>query len=238
MYGVWLSIVATTKQSSGRGKERLSRDAVARAAIGLADGEGLEALTVRRLATDLGVTPMALYWHFADKDALLDGVVEAMLAEVRIPAEEGGDAAWDARLRDVFEALLTVLAAHPATAELVKTRFLVNEPGCEITERVLGLLREAGFSAERSSQLAVYALLFMTGLVTGMPGLAVGTSEDEREQVVRTKWARLQALPPKRYPFIIDSSETLTDCAASEEWLSLGLDTLMAGIRGQAVATA
>jgi TetR/AcrR family transcriptional regulator, tetracycline repressor protein len=218
-----------------RTKERLSRAAVTRAAIALADAEGLEALTIRRLATELGVTPMALYWHFKDKDALHDGIVEAVLAEVRLPDEGGGS--WDVELRTVLDALLDALAAHPAIADLVKGRFLVSEPGCELTERVLSLLRAGGCSAERASQLAVYALLFMVGLVTGMPGQAIGASEEEREQAVRSKWAALQALPPKRYPSILDSAATLTDCAASDQWLALGMDTLLAGIRGQAATS-
>lgn len=216
----------------GRTKERLSRDVVTQAAVALADAEGLDALTIRRLATDLGVTPMALYWHFKDKDALLDGIAETVLAEVRRPEDASGT--WDEQLRALLDALLDALAAHPAVAELVKGRFLQNEPGCELTERVLSLLRDGGFTAERSSQLAVYALLFMVGLVTGMPGQEIGATDEEREQAVRTKWAKLQALPPQRYPRILDSADSLTDCAASDEWLSLGMDTLMAGIRGQA----
>jgi TetR/AcrR family tetracycline transcriptional repressor len=80
----------------------------------------------------------------------------------------------------------------------------------------------------------MYALLFMTSLVAEEPGLAVGSADEEREQEVRAKWAALQALPPKRFPTIIESAATLTDCAASEQWLGFGLDTLMAGIRGQA----
>ena len=233
MYGVWLSTMATKTRAAAPAKERLSRDAVARAGMALADSEGIDALTIRRLAGDLGVTPMALYWHFKDKDALLDGIAEEMLGEVRLPEGDADDESWDASLRELLDSLLDVLAAHPALAELVKRRMLLSDPGREITERVLDLLRTGGFSPERSSQLAVSALLFMTSLVTGMPGLAVGASEDEREEEVRAKWAALQALSPKRYPRILDSAESLTDCAASDEWLSLGMDTLMAGIRGQ-----
>lgn len=226
MYGVQLSTMSPTT------KERLSRDAVARAAIELVDAEGLDALTVRRLATGLGVTPMALYWHFKDKDALLDGVAEQLLAEVVLPAADG--AAWDVQLRATLEALLTGLAAHPAIAPMVKTRILLNDPGREIAERILRLLRDGGCTPEQASQLGVYSLLFMTSLVADEPGLAVGTPDEEREQEVRAKWAALQALSPKRFPTLIDSAETLTDCAASEQWLGFGLDTLMAGIRGQA----
>ncbi|WP_205471801.1 TetR/AcrR family transcriptional regulator [Nocardioides sp. SYSU D00038] len=214
-------------------KERLSRTTVAAAALGMADAEGLDAVTVRRLSATLGVTPMALYWHFKDKDALLDGVVEAILAEVRL-AEPDDEAPWDEQLREVLDALVAALAAHPAAADLVRTRVLGSEPGRVLTERVLTLLRRGGFSTERSSQLAVHALLFMIGLVSGLPGQAVGASEEEREQEVRTKWAMLQALPPKRYPHIVESAASLTDCGSSTEWFEVGMDTLMAGIRGQA----
>ncbi|GAA4711427.1 TetR/AcrR family transcriptional regulator [Nocardioides conyzicola] len=215
-------------------KVRLSRETVTQAAVALADTEGLEALTIRRLATDLGVTPMALYWHFKDKDALFDGIAEAVLAEVRLPEATDATAPWDAELRTLLDALLGALADHPAVADLVKGRFLQNEPGRQITERVLSLLRAGGFSPEQASQLAVYALLFMVGLITGMPGQAIGSSQEERDQQVRTKWAALQALPPKTYPCILDSADSLTDCSATEQWLELGMDTLMAGIRGRA----
>ena len=236
MYVVQLSTVtpsAPTRGTAASAKERLSRAAVARAAIALVDAEGLDALTVRRLATGLGVTPMALYWHFKDKDALLDGVVEQLLSEVEL-GDEDVTTPWDARLREALEALLAGLAAHPAAADLVKKRILLNDPGREIAERILRLLREGGCSPEQASQLGVYALLFLTSLVADEPGLAVGTPEDERDQQVRARWAALQALSPKRFPVLIDSAATLTDCDASQQWLDFGLETLMSGIRGQA----
>ncbi len=225
--------MSPTTAKTTAAKDRLSREAVARAAINLVDTEGLEALTVRRLATSIGVTPMALYWHFKDKDALLDGVVEQLLSEVILP-DDAASATWDERLRDVLDALLAGLAAHPAVAGLIKKRILLNDPGREIAERILRLLREGGYSPEQAAQLGVYSLLSMTSLVADEPGLAVGASEDEREQEVRARWAALQALSPKRFPILIDSAATLTDCTTSEQWLDLGLDTLMAGIRGQA----
>jgi TetR/AcrR family transcriptional regulator, tetracycline repressor protein len=228
-----LSTVVTRTQPAGRPKEKLSREAVARAALALTDSEGLDALTIRRLATTLEVTPMALYWHFKDKEALLDGVAEAVLAEMHLP-EAGGSAAWDDELRALLDALLGVLAAHPAVSEVLKTRILLNDPGREVTERVLGALRAGGFSAEQASQTAVYALHLLASLVIGLPGQAIGQTEEEREQQVRTKWAALQALSPKQFPNIIDCAASLTDCAESDEWFTLGMDTLMSGIRARA----
>lgn len=212
-----------------RVKERLSREAVTGRAIAVADDEGLEALTIRRLATDLGVTPMALYWHFQDKERLLDGVAERVLSEVDLPADDGS-VAWPARLRGVLDALLEVLVAHPAVVEVVKTRIMLSEPGQELTERALSLLREAGFSAERSAQLAHYMLTFMVGLVSGLPGLAVGVDDEAHEQRLRMKWATLQALPPKRFPRVIEAAGPLTDCGDAQAWFSRGLDMLVAGV--------
>jgi AcrR family transcriptional regulator len=212
-------------------KERLSRDTVTERALALADAEGIEAVTIRRLATDLGVTPMALYWHFADKERLLDGVAELVLSQVTLP-EDDETRPWDQRLREVLDRLLAVLAAHPAVTDVVKTRILLSEPGLELTERVLGLLRGAGFSAEQAAQQAIYALLFMTGLVTGEPGAVHGEEdEEERDARLRGKWAALQALSPKRYPHVLEAAVPLTSCDDPETWRTAGMDLLLAGLR-------
>src|SRR4051794_36991419 len=159
-------------------KERLSRDTVTERALAMADAEGIDALTIRRLATDLGVTPMALYWHFEDKERLLDGVAELVLSQVVLPPDDASRP-WDERLREVLDQLVGVLAAHPSVTDVVKTRILRSEAGLDLTERVLGLLRGAGFAPEQAAQQAVYALLFIVGLVTGEPGAMWGAEDDE-----------------------------------------------------------
>lgn len=211
-------------------KERLSRATVAGRALELADAEGIDALTIRRLATDLGVTPMALYWHFADKERLLDGVAERVLDEVSLPADDGS-AAWDVRLRAVLDELVRVLAAHPATTDVVKGRILASEPGVELTERVLGLFAAAGFSAERAAQLAVYCLVYIVGLVAGQPGTAIGREDEaSRDDRVRAKWAALQALSPARYPHVVAAAGPLTDCH-DDTYFPLAMDLLVNGLR-------
>jgi TetR/AcrR family tetracycline transcriptional repressor len=219
--------VATTRAT----KERLSRETVTERALALADAEGIDAVTIRRLATDLGVTPMALYWHFQDKERLLDGVSELVLSQIRLPADDE-ERPWEERLREVLDQLLAVLAAHPATTDVVKTRILQSEPGLQLTERALALLREGGFSAEQAAQRAVYALVFIVGLVTGEPGAMPGTEDrDAREERLRGKWAALQALSPKRYPHILEAAGPLTGCDDSDEWRAAGMDLLLRGLR-------
>ena len=218
--------MATTRAT----KERLSRETVTERALALADAEGIDAVTIRRLATDLGVTPMALYWHFQDKERLLDGVAELVLSQVELPPDDE-TRPWSERLRDVLDRVLAALAAHPSTTDVVKTRILLSEPGLQLTERVLGLLRGAGFSAEEASQRAVYALVFIVGLVTGEPGSMPWTEDAEaREERLRGKWAALQALSPKRYPHILEAAGPLTSCDDSAEWRAAGMDILVRGL--------
>ncbi len=211
-------------------KERLRRETLTERALALADAEGIDAVTIRRLATDLGVTPMALYWHFQDKERLLDGVAELVLSQMTLPPDDESRP-WDERLREVLDQLLAVLAAHPSTTDVVKTRILLSEPGLDLTERVLGLLRGAGFSAEESAQRAVNALVFIVGLVNGEPGAFPRGEDDEaRDARLRGKWASLQALSPKRYPHVVEASGPLTSCASSDAWRAAGMDLLLRGL--------
>ena len=89
-----------------------------------ADADGLEAVTIRRLAQDLGVTPMALYWHFADKDALLLAIAERLWDEAAaelgdVSDVQSGQAGW-AQLDEIVGAAVTVLRARPGCATLAR----------------------------------------------------------------------------------------------------------------------
>src|SRR3978361_2253941 len=92
-YDVQLSTVTPTKSAT---RPSLTREGVADRALALADADGLEAVTIRRLATELGVTPMALYWHFRTKEDLLEGLGDRVLDAVEVP-EASGDWAADIR---------------------------------------------------------------------------------------------------------------------------------------------
>jgi AcrR family transcriptional regulator len=90
-------------------RERLNRSKVVRAAIDLADQDGFEALTMRRLAERLSVVPMALYKHVADKDELLDAMVDLVFAEVQVPTAEG----WRPPMRIRAVSMRQALLRHP-----------------------------------------------------------------------------------------------------------------------------
>ena len=98
----------------------LTRDEVIDAALGIVDAAGLEALTMRRLAADLGVEAMSLYYHVPSKDVLLDWTVDRMRTELRLPDDVPGD--WADSLEAVFMEYRRVLTAHPNMLPLAARR--------------------------------------------------------------------------------------------------------------------
>jgi TetR/AcrR family transcriptional regulator, tetracycline repressor protein len=200
-------------------------------ALALIDAEGLDALTIRRLAVELGVTPMALYWHFSDKDELLDALAEHLFGQVQLSEPEAGP--WDRELRVALAAFMTVLRPHPAAAGLARARILSSRAGLALAERVLGLLDEAGFSAEEAAEIAGYLLAAVVTLVTAEPGVGNGGPDPEaRDAAVRARQATLLSLPPQQYPHVIASAAPLTFCANDDAYFARGLDLLVAGVRG------
>ena len=97
-------------------KSDLSRAAIVERALTVMDVEGPDAVTIRRIAQEFGVTPMALYWHVANKEELLAAMGDALLADVTPPPATGS---WSTQLRGVVEILIEHLSRHPAAAGLV-----------------------------------------------------------------------------------------------------------------------
>ena len=216
--------------SSTASRERLNRDTLAAGALALADHEGLEAVTIRRLATDNAVTPMALYWHFKDKDAVLDGIAEQIYASVILPAAT--DARWDDQLRDVLEAVLAAIRPHPLAAELLAPRVMKSYPGLVLSERVIGMLRRVGFSAQDATQVASFLLCSIVTLVTSEPGRPTPGSEEAQDDLQRAKRANLESLSPKQFPYLLESARFFLECDDEASYYTNGMDFLVAGVRG------
>lgn len=128
---------------------RLDRGAVVRAAIELADERGLGAVGVRQVAERLGVTPMALYRHVGGKDGLLDGVADALYAEIELPPPN--EDWWDG-LRLLAHSTRRVLLAHRWSVPLF-ARPLAGPHAQALGEALQDALRRAGFSARETDEL-------------------------------------------------------------------------------------
>ena len=208
----------------------LSRDRIVAAAIDVADRDGLESVTIRGLAQLHDVTPMALYRYFRDKDELLDGIAEGLIATVELPPLSREP--WRDQLRAVLQAVLAALRPHPALAGLVPTRFLDSEPGLAVAERTLELLHRAGLPRDKAAEISGYLLSGLVGMVIVEPGRHHGSDAEERDDAIRARMASLIALPPRRYPNVVEAAPSLAECASPDAYYSLGIDMLITGLVG------
>lgn len=211
--------------------ERLNPERVVNAAIALAEEEGLVAVTVRRLTRGLGVTPMAFYWHFRNKDELLDDMADAVLAHVEPSADRAMP--WADQLRGLLGSVLGVLHRFPVTASLVTHRTASSEAALDTTEALLDVLRRGGFTAEAATQVARHALATLANLAGGRAGVVVQEPGEPSTERIRARH-RLEALPRDRFPRLTEAAAPLTEGVAPDAHLCLGLDLLVAGV----VATA
>lgn len=139
----------------------LSRERVLQAAVGLADARGLGALTMRNLAEALGVEAMSLYYHVANKSALLDGVVDVVMSEIERavdhaeapPAEED----WKTAMRARILAAREVMLRHPWAPGVLDTRASTNPGVLRYFDAVVGVFRRGGFSYDLTHH-ALHAL--------------------------------------------------------------------------------
>jgi AcrR family transcriptional regulator len=128
----------------------LSRERVLHAALRLADAEGIESLSMRKLAQELGVQAMSLYNHVANKDDMLDGIVDIVVSKIEVPSLETD---WQTAMRRRATSAHAVLLRHPwATMPLV-SRVNVGPAMLRYVDATLGCLCEAGFSLERADQV-------------------------------------------------------------------------------------
>lgn len=135
-------------------RSRLSKERVLGTAITVADEGGIAALTIRSLAQELGVKPMSVYHYVANKEAILDGIVDIVFSEIELP-RVGGD--WRAEMRRRAHSARTVLGRHRWAIGLLESRPTPGPATLRHHDAVLGTLRAAGFSREMTAH--AYALI-------------------------------------------------------------------------------
>ncbi|HEY7324744.1 MAG TPA: TetR family transcriptional regulator [Streptosporangiaceae bacterium] len=214
-------------------KPRLSKQTVTENALKLADADGLDTLTVRKLAEHLGVTPMALYWHFRSKEDLLEGVAEQVWGELDVNIDP--DAPWWAQLQGLLESLVGVLRAHPAAAQLLLEHEKRNEAALQATEVTLDVLRRAGFDPQHASAIARSALWTGITLVMSEPGYNPELPPEEHEEMQRRNRVALAMLPAARYPRLIECAVPMTACDEPDFHYRFGIGLFIDGVRAAAL---
>ncbi len=164
---------------------QISREAVLEAALALADADGLEAVTMHAVARRLRVTPMALYRHVDDKNALLDGLVELLLTEYPLPLAAGP---WDERLTVLAAGIRDTARRHPAVFPLLLTRPAVTPAARVVRDAVHVALREGGLP---ETEVARAERLISTAVLGFAASEAAGRFGQHEQSVIDADFAEL-----------------------------------------------
>ena len=224
----------TNTQVTDAERGRLTKQTVVDQGLALADSVGLDRLTIRRLAQELGVTPMALYWHFRSKEELLTGLADRLWGEIDTNVDPAQ--AWPDQLRGLIQSLVQVLREHPSASQLLLEMEKQSEAALRATEVTLEVLRGAGFGPQHASEIARNGL--WTGLMLQMsePGTKPGLTAEEAAEEARRSRVTMATLPVHLYPRVVECSGALTACDDPDFHYQFGIDLFVHGVEAMAAA--
>src|SRR5512136_530446 len=184
----------TTKRP--RRRVPLSRELVLDTAVKLADRSGLESLTMRRLGQELGVEGMALYYHFANKDEVIDGMVDLVFSEIDLPAA-GAD--WKTAMRRRAQSLRETLLRHRWALGLMESRRTPGPANLRHHDAVIGSLRSAGLDMP----MIAHAYSLLDSYIYGFALFSVNLPFEPSEEVAELGRVTRQAFPVDAYPNLV-----------------------------------
>jgi AcrR family transcriptional regulator len=175
----------------------LSKSRVIERAIKLADDIGVDALTIRKLATALDVKPMTIYYYVPSKEAIINGMVDQVFSEIDVPSP---DQNWKNAIRQRSTSARKVLASHPWSVPLMESRRSPGPATLKHHNAVIACLRNGGFSVELTAH--AYALLdaFIYGFAMQEANLPATTGDDMQELVEHV----VESMPMDDYPYLME----------------------------------
>jgi AcrR family transcriptional regulator len=211
----------TTKRAQRR--VPLTRELVLDTAVALADRRGLESLSMRKLGQELGVEGMALYYHFANKDEVIDGMVDLVFSEIALPPA-GVD--WKTAMRQRAQSLREVLQRHRWALGLLESRRTPGPANLRHHDAVIGSLRSAGLDMPTIAH--AYSLL--DSYVYGFALFAMNLPFDPTEEVAELGRATLQAFPADAYPNLVAYISAMRPDYNYGDEFEYGLDVVLRGL--------
>jgi AcrR family transcriptional regulator len=175
----------------------LTKQRVLGAAVVLADRDGVRALSMRKLAQELGVEAMSLYHHVANKDAILDGIVDVVFSEIDLPS---GEADWKVAMRHRAISAREALCRHPWATGLMESRSTSGPATLRHHDAVLGILRTAGFSVE----LAAHANSLLDSYIYGFALQEANLPFDTPQETAELAQTIMAEFPADAYPHLTE----------------------------------
>ena len=217
--------MAAREQRQSGSDAGLSKQRVVAEAIRLADREGVDGLSMRRLAGVLGAGAMSLYHYVASKDELLDAMIDIVFAEIELPSDEGD---WKLALRRRADSARQVLARHPWAIGLMESRTSPGHANLRHHEAVIACLRKAGFSVA----MATHANWLLDSYVYGYALQVVSLPFDSADELADlVEGVYLPQLPADEFPYLNESAAALvaTGYDPADEF-GFGLDLILGAL--------
>jgi AcrR family transcriptional regulator len=219
-----------------RRRDPISRDAIVATAIRLLDVEGLDALSMRRIADELGTGAASLYWHVGSKDGLLDLVFDHVIGEVAIP--EPDPANWREQVKDIARAQRAVSLRHPYIVRISIGRIPMGPNALRYSERTLAILRAAGLPPRLAVQGSHLLIATINGFTLDETGVGDGSLPAEPgsfspQQAAAMARDYLASLPAERFPNLTDLADEFS-FADPDERFELLIDIFVDGLARRA----
>jgi AcrR family transcriptional regulator len=198
---------------------------VLRAAIDLADERGIESLSMRELGRSLDVEAMSLYNHVANKDDILDGMVDLVVGEIELPSDEVG---WKEAMRRRAVSARDVFCRHPWASALIDSRESSGPARLRYFDWVIGTLRRAGFTIDRAAQAFSVLDSYVYGFGRQQFNMAAGSGASLEEMAA----AFQRAVPADEYPYL---NEMIVEYGLKGDYderadFAFGLDIILDGL--------
>jgi AcrR family transcriptional regulator len=203
----------------------LTRERVLGAALSLADAGGIESLTMRSLGEELKVGPMALYRHVANKDDIVDGIVDLVFSEIELPST-GAD--WKTAMRERAISVREALLRHRWAVGLMESRPSPGPANLRHHDAVIGSLRSSGFDMA----MAAHAYSILDSYIYGFAQTQMNLPFESTAEIAEVAQSMLQPFPLNAYPNLADfitehAMQPGYDYADEFEW---GLDVILDGL--------
>ncbi|MGI8803046.1 MAG: TetR/AcrR family transcriptional regulator [Solirubrobacteraceae bacterium] len=213
-----------------RRRRSLSRQAIVDAALKIVDAEGLDAMTMRRVGQELETGGASLYAHVANKDELLELVIDRVIGELEIPGEPDRER-WQEQLKQAVRSMRSTLAAHKDIARGCLARIPLGPNALRGSEAMIGVMRAGSLPDQVIAYACDLLPLYATAVAYEESLYAVAVpSPAEIERFVADLRDYFAALPPAVYPNIVALAGPLTAGSGGDERFEFGLDVLVRGL--------
>ena len=214
-------------------RRTLNRDGIVDAALRVLDAEGLDAVTMRRVAQELGTGGASLYAHVDGKDGLIDLVLERVIGEVRLPESDPDPDRWQEDVKAIAREMRRVMTAHRDIARATLANIPLGANALTVMDRLMGSLRAGGLPDQVCAWAGDLLGLFVTAVAVEDSIYGTKLTPEQAERYFTELGQYMHSLPAERFPHMAALAGPMT-AGGGDERFEFGLNVIVSGLAAQA----